>query len=194
MKKTPTGTCHRCSKPGHYAAQCTQAGGKVRSHAASLSTPPSQPCPVCNEQHIKKAHGSDLYLTRLSGCVQFRNLDPAGRARVLKAAQGCVLCLDWTGGHKASNCPARTKDRDPYKPCQLMNGSGQVCGKRHNQMLHGASSAYCNHTSTQGMLVTHLGQAGLPIPPVITMGPDDKATIKKFNRAPTSQEIDMGNS
>ena len=43
------------------------------------------------------------------------------------------------------------------------------------------------------MLVLHLGQVALSTLSVITVNPGDDATIQRFKRPPTSQEIDSGN-
>ena len=57
--------------------------------------------------------------------------------QVIIQANGCVMCLDWTGGHQCDTC----KEGKPY--CmELVNGS--PCGTKHDKLLHGSNSCFCN--------------------------------------------------
>ncbi len=125
-------------------------------------------------------------MTRLSACDSFMNLDSAVRARVIETAQGCTLCLDWTRDHKANNCTAQTKQKEPFQNCRVKSGN-QVCGKQHNSLLHGLNNHYCNNHS----LISNHASEKLPTAPAIaTVAAKDNASLEKFERAPTKMEID----
>ena len=57
--------------------------------------------------------------------------------------EGCMLCLDWTGTHKAKECSEKSKSGKPYEACSQKVGTG-TCGKPHNRLLHGTNNKYCN--------------------------------------------------
>ena len=148
----PTGekTCHICNKPGHFKKDCPQkkpggGGGKPRPNQGKPNPPKKVnaaagggTCRVCNAMtHVwtnqKKETGPS---TRLSYCPDFRALSAVDRCARIKDVQGCVMCLDWTGAHRADTCFNK-------KPCDSDVG-GRQCGKNHHGLLHGAKSAYCN--------------------------------------------------
>ena len=52
------------------------------------------------------------------------------------------LCLDWTGDHQRDNCTAKTHGH-PFGYCSIQV-NGVPCGAKHNSLLHGSSSKYCN--------------------------------------------------
>ena len=112
----------------------------ARAHA-SMKTGPKV-CPACSGQHSFNDKGDLLYRTCLSSSPDFCNLRPVDRANMLQAAKGCQLCLDWTGNHQRDKCTANTRGK-PLGDCSIQV-NGVLCGVKHNSLLHGSSSKYCN--------------------------------------------------
>ena len=106
--------------------------------------PPSKKCPACSNNHSSKdAKGKVWFKTRLFVCDVFRLKTPQERASIVDEAEGCCLCLDWTGSHKTTECTATNSKGEPYEACIKTEG-GAICGKHHNTMLHGSTHRYCN--------------------------------------------------
>ena len=61
---------------------------------------------------------------------------------MIQAAGGCQLYLDWTGDHQRDKCTAKTRGK-PFGNCSIQV-NGAPCGIKHNSLLHGLTSKYCN--------------------------------------------------
>merc|ERR1711867_125806 len=136
--------CFKCNKLGHKQADCPNksTGGGKKSHGTQATPPPR--CPACASNHSSKdAKGKTWFKSRLSACSVFRSKTPEERAAIVTEAEGCSLCLDWTGEHKATKCKSTTGKGQSYEACIKPEGAG-VCGKPHNTMLHGSTNRYCN--------------------------------------------------
>ena len=112
----------------------------ARAHASMKAKP--KVCPACNGQHSFSDKGGLLYRTQLSFCPDFNDLGPFERAHLLQSAKGCQLCLDWTGYHQRDKCTAKTYGK-LFWDCSIQI-NGVPCGAKHNSLLHGLSSRYCN--------------------------------------------------
>ena len=138
--------CFNCNKEGHRSSECPEKSKSVRKSHASVRVT-QKVCPACIYQHSFPRN--TLYRTRLSSCPTFVNLGPVEQANIIQAAAGCALCLDWTGSHTRDNCDSRTKTK-PFGNCTITT-NGVECGARHNSLLHGTTSKFCNlaqvHTS-----------------------------------------------
>ena len=153
--RTPKGNCFKCDKPGHRAVDCRGggswqgSGGGVRGARfnANMKLKPKD-CPACNSQHtLTGQDGTMLYKTRLSVCDDFKALSVDERVAVVEGAGGCALCLDWTGSHQRDTCKEKISGKlGLFDNCKQMV-NGQPCGRKHNHMLHGSTSKYCNFMS-----------------------------------------------
>ena len=105
-------------------------------------------CPACNNQHTFTGQdGTMLYKTRLSVCDDFKALSVDDRVALVEGAGGCALCLDWTGSHQRDTCKEKVSAKmGLFDSCKQMV-NGQPCGRKHNYMLHGSTSKYCNFMS-----------------------------------------------
>lgn len=79
---------------------------------------------------------------RLSVCDQFKNLMVNQWSSMVQTANGCSLCLDWTGGHRRDTCKYQSKGQVYWN--RTVSTNGQACGKKHNALLHGSTNAFCN--------------------------------------------------
>ena len=43
---------------------------------------------------------------------------------MIQRIEGCALCLDWTGDHKAKDCKATSNSGKPYEACTQKVGGG----------------------------------------------------------------------
>ena len=137
-KNKKSGACYNCGEVGHLMSECK---AKRKSHNTQVS--PAKPCPACQENHTwRMKDGSEKNSTRLSSCPVFRNKSANERAGIISQAQGCVLCLDWSGNHRRDSCEAKVKGQKPSS-C-TMKSNGVVCGIHHHEMLHGTTQRYCN--------------------------------------------------
>ena len=84
----------------------------------------------------------------MSACHNFNNLSVAERARVVEEAEGCALCLDWTGSHTRENCEEKRRPGERFGNCDADVG-GAACGKKHNVLLHGSTTRFTNHVSSR---------------------------------------------
>ena len=138
------GNCFRCDQPGHKAVDCEEQGSSwsnASAHANMRLRP--KDCPVCNGQHTCTGQGGELlYRTRLSSCEEFRAYGVIERGSIIEQAGGCSLCLDWTGSHTRDNCREKLGG-ELFGNCQQLV-DGEPCGRKHNSMLHGATTKYCN--------------------------------------------------
>ena len=152
--------CHKCGESGHQAAECEawqfhpeeqdegQRGARAAQAHANMKFKPRD-CPVCKSQHTFCVDdGSIRYKTRLSACPNFNNLSVAERARVVEEAEGCALCLDWTGSHTRENCEEKRRPGERFGNCDADVG-GAACGKKHNVLLHGSTTKFTNHVSSR---------------------------------------------
>lgn len=142
--------CSHCSKVGHKEKDCfiKYPSKKIaRTNAISAGPSGTQPlknCPACNSVHsFKNKVGQTVYTTRMSKCIAFMNMSSDGRAALLDKVGGCALCTDYSGQHKRDNCDATVKGK-PFNNCMIQD-NGQVCGKKHNHLLHGTSVQYVNN-------------------------------------------------
>ena len=134
------GNCYKCDQPGHRAADCTAKGSSLAN--ANMKLKPKD-CPACEGQHTFTGQdGALLYRTRLSSCEEFRALGVNVRAEIVEESGGCSLCLDWTGSHTRDTCRERLGG-ELFGNCQQLV-DGEPCDKKHNNMLHGSSTKYCN--------------------------------------------------
>ena len=124
---------------GDYSS--TQSRGSVN---ANMHLKP-RACPACQEQHtIKGRDGKILYKNRLSVCEVFQELSVGERAGLVEKVGACALCLDWTGTHNHDTCTEqRSGGRGPFESCARPAGNGELCGRKHHEMLHGASAKFC---------------------------------------------------
>ena len=100
-------------------------------------------CPVCKGTHTFEGFmGKDYPSYRFSSCDAFKAKPVQERANCVAEAKGCALCLDWRGKHQAADCKAR-KNGKRLELCKEKDGNG-VCGRRHDQLVHGTNVSYCN--------------------------------------------------
>ena len=130
--------CAYCNKPGHEEKTCFQKhskGGATKvTNAAGGGSKVQSKCPICGISHTRtdfKGRKNDA--DRFKDCPKFMKMTVLERARQIENAGGCIMCLDWTGGHKGKEC---TWFKDPCKE------SG--CGKMNSKFLHRSNSWYCN--------------------------------------------------
>ena len=103
----------------------------------------STKCPACSSSHPATGRdGKTWFKTRLTACDEFKAKTPQERATIIAEAKGCMLCLDWTQGHKASDCKVERQGK-LLEPCNIKDG-GVVCGRHHNSLVHGTTVSYCN--------------------------------------------------
>merc|ERR1712101_27644 len=82
-----------CNQVGHKFTKCPGklSQGTKTSHGTQQN-PPKQ-CPACGDQHTgTDSNGKTFYKESLEE-----------RANIVQQTDGCVLCLDWTGDHKAKD-------------------------------------------------------------------------------------------
>ena len=96
-------------------------------------------CPACLGTHI----ATDF---RLSSCETFINESVENRAGIIAAGNGCVICLDYSGSHRAGTCQAKDEQGKKFEPCKQLEKNGSPCGVWHNRLLHGSSNLFCNST------------------------------------------------
>ena len=123
-----------------------------------------------------------MYMSRLSACALFVNMSAAERANTVQTAQGCALCLDWSGDHKRESCSAKKKGKDmPF--CSIpINGS--PCGAKHHNLLHGSNSKYCNMVHVSG------SRAEFRLDDRAMVAVSNSNNVIAGNRAPTLKEIE----
>ena len=99
--------CRRCKRRGHKTTRMAQdCRGRQVTKIQRLNAKPDNLCPCCRGQHsFAGKSGVVLYATRLSHCIKFKNIGTQERAKVLRTAEGCGLCTDWTGGQLRDACP-----------------------------------------------------------------------------------------
>ena len=113
------------------------------THSQGLDTKPDKPCPCCGWQHSFAGKGGIvLYATRLYHCIKFRILGTQARAEVLRTAEGCVLCNDWTGGHQKDACPYAARF--------------QACGRDGCELFHPRVLHAPNGKSVNTGMVNHV--------------------------------------
>ena len=124
---------------GDYSSTRSKGSANANMHLKPRA------CPACQEQHtIKGRDGKILYKNRLSVCEVFQELSVEERAELVEKVGVCALCLDWTGTHNYNTCTEqRSGGRGPFKPCARPSGNGELCGRKHHEMLHGASTRFC---------------------------------------------------
>ena len=129
-----------------------------------------------------------IYMTRLSSCDPFMNLDPAAHAKVIESSFSNALCLDWTREHKADNCTSQTNCKEPFQMYHV-KVAWQPCRKQHHSQLPGSNQNYKNHVS---VLVSQGGHSGLSsFSPAIIVRARDNVTGEKYNEAPNCEEIEL---
>jgi hypothetical protein len=136
--------CGRCGENGHRASDCPSTRKFYGSSHANMNTTP-RTCPACQGTHtIIGSRGDTLYRTRLGACHEFRSLSLSDRAALVERVGGCALCLDFTGEHKRDACTALYRGA-PMSKCDIESG-GVQCGQKHNSLLHGSTTRFCNMT------------------------------------------------
>ena len=106
---------------------------------------PRRACPACQKQHMnKRRDGKILHKNRLSVCEVFHELSLGEKAELVEKVGACSLCLDWTGTHNHDTCTEqRSSGQGAFKSCARPTVNGALCGRRHHEMLHGASEKFC---------------------------------------------------
>ena len=154
--------CNHCQKPGHKEKDCyikypSKKVAKTNSVVAKPNTvKPSSNCPACNSVHsYKNKQGLTLFTTRMNKCNSFLNMSAEERASLLDKVGGCALCTDYSGSHQKDKCDA-TVEGKPFKSCSIQEG-GQICGKRHNHLVHGTSIKFVNAVKGVNRMATEVG-------------------------------------
>ena len=99
-----------------------KASGGVKQNHGTQQKPPER-CPACGSHHTATdADGRLWYKNHLSVCEVFRAKSPEERAGLVQLTEGCALCLDWTGDHKARDCKAKSRSGKLYEACSQMEG------------------------------------------------------------------------
>merc|ERR1711867_374666 len=136
--------CHGCNQVGHRLTQCPRKSSQGTKMTHGTQQNPPKRCPTCGDQHTgRDSNGKTFYKNRLSVCDVFRDESLEERANIVQQTDACVLCLDWTGDHKAKDCQAKGKFGKQYEACNQMVG-GSPCRRRHNRLHHGTGNKYCN--------------------------------------------------
>ena len=151
------GHCNNCSGYGHKTNDCptpknstpnSSQGQSHRNGKVNVVGTKKQPkaCPACKGQHSVKKGNDTWYKTSLYFCNTFRNMSPDQRANLVQAANGCALCLDWTGTHQRDNCSTKIgKKGVQLANCSITdNNTNSKCNKKHHTMLHGTGNQFCN--------------------------------------------------
>ena len=113
-----------------------------------MSTP-HKLCPACHTQHeFKNKDGKTLYKSRLLSCSTWTGLSVGDRAAVLQSANGCSLCIDWTGDYQRDKCDAKNRKGEPMTNCHVKVDGG-ICGLKHHSQLHGSTVKFCNLAQIQ---------------------------------------------
>ena len=93
-------------------------------------------CPACKQQHtLVSSGGRTLYKSRLGLCDDFKKMTVEDRVDVIAQANGCVLSLDWTGGHHCDACQSIAMGGRPFPSCTILT-NGSSCGVNHHGSIN----------------------------------------------------------
>ena len=70
-------------------------------------------CPACRGTHIATGSNGN---PRLTNCETFISESVENRAGIIAATNGCVICLDYSGSHRAGTCQAKDDQGKRFEP------------------------------------------------------------------------------
>ena len=115
-----TASSHDTKLPSAVKTSCSV---KATIVTTQVEKPKRKWCPACGEPHIATGSNDN---PRLSDCKTFISKPVEERAEVIAATgNGCVICLDYSGSHRARSCQAKDEQGKKFEPCmqQVKNGS-----------------------------------------------------------------------
>ena len=120
----------------------TSCGVKATIVTTQMEKPKRKRCPACGDVHIATGSNDN---PRLSDCKTFISRPVEERAEIIAATgNGCVICLDYSGSHRAGTCQAKDEQGKKFEPCKQLGKNGSPCDDWHNPLLHGSTNHFCN--------------------------------------------------